>query len=207
MIANDAARALSLTDAVLTRALGVSSLSELPERLREEVQIDEGRRWLDVRVDPIQDRWGTLAGRLVVARDVTLQKELEDEREQLIDELQDALHKVVQLEGLLPICASCRKVRDDTGYWGNVEEYFRSRAPVEFTYGICPDCQVTLYPSTPWQPVVKVRLHSTSDASSRSALLLPHIQVVFSIVAPCPRDVSPHSSRCAAGLSPRTAKA
>jgi len=51
----------------------------------------------------------------VVARHVTVQKELEDEREQLIDELQDALREVVQLEGLLPICASCRKMRDDTG--------------------------------------------------------------------------------------------
>lgn len=86
-------------------------------------------------------------GRLVVARDVTFQKELEDERERLIDELQGALHKVVQLEGLLPICASCRKIRDDGGYWGNVEEYFGSRAPVAFTHGICPECQVKLYPS------------------------------------------------------------
>jgi len=147
MIANDAARALSLTDAGLASALGMSSLSELPQRLREEVQIDNGERWLDVHVDPVHDRWGAIAGRLVVARDVTVQKELEDEREQLIDELQDALRKVVQLEGLLPICASCRKVRDDTGYWGNVEEYFGNRAPVEFTHGICPDCQVKLYPS------------------------------------------------------------
>jgi hypothetical protein len=149
MIANDASRALSLTDTGLARALGLSSLSEVAERLRQEIQTDDGdtQRWLDVRVDPVRDRWGALAGRLVVARDVTPQKELEDEREQLIDELQGALHKVVQLEGLLPICASCRKVRDDTGFWGNVEEYFGSRAPVEFTHGICPDCQVKLYPS------------------------------------------------------------
>jgi hypothetical protein len=49
--------------------------------------------------------------------------------------------------GAPPICASCRKVRDDGGYWGNVEEYFGSRAPVEFTHGICPECQVKLYPS------------------------------------------------------------
>ena len=149
MIANDAARAMSVSDTTLADALGVSSLSELPERLRQEVEIDDGggQRWLDVRFDPVQDRWGALAGRLVVVRDVTLQKELEDERERLIDELQEALRTVVQLEGLLPICASCRKVRDDTGFWGNVEEYFGSRAPVEFTHGICPDCQTKLYPS------------------------------------------------------------
>lgn len=149
MIANDAARAMSLSETVLATALGLSSLGKLPERLREEVAISVGdtQRWLDVRIDPVQDRWGTLAGRLVVVRDVTLQKELADERERLIDELQDALHKVVQLEGLLPICASCRKVRDDTGYWGNVEDYFGRRAPVEFTHGICPDCETKLYPS------------------------------------------------------------
>jgi hypothetical protein len=94
-----------------------------------------------------RDRWGALAGRLVVARDITFQKALEDEREHLIDELQEALKKVVQLEGLLPIRASCRKVRDDGGYWGHVEEYFGSRAPVEFTHGICPECEQKLYPS------------------------------------------------------------
>ena len=149
ILANDAARALTLNETELAGALGLSSLRDGLEQLRTEVQIERGttRRWLDVRIDPVRDRWGTLAGRLVVARDVTFQKELEDERERLIDELQDALHKVVQLEGLLPICASCRRVRDDGGYWGHVEEYFGSRAPVEFTHAICPECQLRLYPS------------------------------------------------------------
>ncbi len=149
MIANDAARALALTQTDLAGALGVSSLGEVSKRLREEVQVTDGdtQRWLEVSIDPVHDRWGALAGRLVVARDVTLQKELEDEREQLIDELQDALRKVVRLEGLLPVCANCRKVRDDTGYWGNVEEYFGTRTTVEFTHGVCPDCQCKLYPS------------------------------------------------------------
>ena len=149
LIANDAARVSALNGPELAGALGLSSLRDAPERLRAEAQLESGvtPRWLDVRIDPIRDRWGALAGRLVVARDVTFQKELEDERERLIDELQDALRKVVRLEGLLPICASCRKVRDDSGYWGNVEEYVGRRAPVEFTHAICPECQVKLYPS------------------------------------------------------------
>lgn len=54
---------------------------------------------------------------------------------------------MVTLEGLLPICASCLKVRDDGGYWRNVEDYFSSRAPVEFTHGICPECSERLYPA------------------------------------------------------------
>ena len=148
MIANDAARALQLDGPWLAGALGLSSLGDAPEQWRAEAQIgsEPARQWLDVRIDPIRDRWGALAGRLVVARDVTLQKALEDEREHLIDELKGALKKVIQLEGLLPICASCRKVRDDGGYWGDVEEYFGSRAPVEFTHAICPECERKLYP-------------------------------------------------------------
>lgn len=149
MIANVAARALALSDTTLARALGLASLRDAPEQWRTEAQIDSGdtQRWLDVRFDPIRDRWGALAGRLVVARDVTFLKALEDEREYLIDDLQDALRKVGQLEGLLPICASCRKVRDDGGYWAHVEEYFGSRAALEFTHGICPECEQKLYPS------------------------------------------------------------
>jgi hypothetical protein len=133
----------------MARALGLPTLREMAEESHSEVQAESGgvRRWLDVRVVPIRDRWGALAGRLMVARDVTLQKELEDERERLIDDLQEALRKVTQLEGLLPICASCHKVRDDGGFWGDVEEYVASRAPVEFTHGICPECAQKLYPS------------------------------------------------------------
>jgi len=149
IIANEAARTLQLDGSTLAGALGVASLADVPEQWSAEAPVESGgvRRWLDVRIDPVRDRWGALAGRLVVARDVTFQKAFEDEREHLIDELQDALKKVVQLEGLLPICASCRKVRDDGGYWGHVEEYFGSRAPVEFTHAICPECVQKLYPT------------------------------------------------------------
>lgn len=150
IFANQTARqTLPLDEDALPRALGFPSLRDAPEQWRTETPVESGsaRRWLDVRLDPVRDRWGVLAGRLLVARDVTPQKNLEDERERLIDELQDALGKVTQLEGLLPICASCRKVRDDGGYWGHVEEYFSSRAPVEFTHAICPDCARKLYAS------------------------------------------------------------
>jgi PAS domain-containing protein len=149
LIANEAARTLQLDGPSLAAALGLASLGDVPAQWSAEVQLGTGgvRRWLDVRIDPVRDRWGTLAGRLVVARDVTLQKAFEDEREHLIDELREALKKVVQLEGLLPICASCRKVRDDGGYWGHVEEYFERRAPVEFTHAICPECVKKLYPT------------------------------------------------------------
>jgi AmiR/NasT family two-component response regulator len=61
-------------------------------------------------------------------------------------ELQAALAKVKTLSGLLPICASCKKIRDDQGYWHQVEVYIRDHSEVEFSHGICPDCAQKLYP-------------------------------------------------------------
>ncbi len=68
-----------------------------------------------------------------------------EEREQLIAELQAALDKVKLLSGFLPICASCKKIRDDNGYWQQIEAYIRDHSEAEFSHGICPDCAKKLY--------------------------------------------------------------
>ncbi len=68
------------------------------------------------------------------------------EKEQLITELQDALAKVKTLSGLLPICASCKKIRDDRGYWNRIEAYIGKHSDAQFSHGICPDCAKKLYP-------------------------------------------------------------
>ncbi len=73
-------------------------------------------------------------------------KEAEDERERLISELQDALAKVKTLGGLLPICASCKKIRDDNGYWKQIEEFIQTHSDAEFTHSFCPECVKNLYP-------------------------------------------------------------
>jgi transcriptional regulator with GAF, ATPase, and Fis domain len=70
----------------------------------------------------------------------------EKEREKLIKELKEALANVKTLRGLLPICSSCKKVRDDQGYWKRIESYIQSRSDAEFTHGICPECMEKLYP-------------------------------------------------------------
>jgi AmiR/NasT family two-component response regulator len=62
-------------------------------------------------------------------------------------ELQTALDQVKRLSGLLPICASCKKIRDDQGYWTEVEIYILEHSEADFTHGICPDCARRLYPS------------------------------------------------------------
>lgn len=69
----------------------------------------------------------------------------QDEKDRLIDELRDALAQVKRLSGLLPICASCKKVRDDKGYWHQVEIYIRERTDAEFSHGVCPDCAERMY--------------------------------------------------------------
>lgn len=63
------------------------------------------------------------------------------ERQQLIDELRIALIKINKLKGLIPICAYCRKIRDDGGFWDQFEEYLSKNSEVQFSHGICPECQ------------------------------------------------------------------
>ena len=69
-----------------------------------------------------------------------------EEREKLILELQDAIAKVKTLSGMLPICASCKKIRDDKGYWKQIEAYISEHSEALFTHGICPECTRKLYP-------------------------------------------------------------
>lgn len=73
-------------------------------------------------------------------------KRAETELAKLVVELQAALSKVKTLSGLLPICASCKKIRDDQGYWTQVEVYVREHSDADFTHSICPDCAARLYP-------------------------------------------------------------
>jgi CheY-like chemotaxis protein len=73
-------------------------------------------------------------------------RRLNAELETRNQELQEALIKVKTLSGLLPICASCKKIRDDQGYWQQVEVYIREHSDAEFSHGLCPDCARKLYP-------------------------------------------------------------
>jgi DNA-binding response OmpR family regulator len=69
-----------------------------------------------------------------------------DERDRFIYKLQQALSKVKTLSGLLPICSSCKKIRDDKGYWNQIEDYIRAHSPAHFSHSVCPECAKRLYP-------------------------------------------------------------
>jgi hypothetical protein len=79
-----------------------------------------------------------------IYRDITQRKRSEKEREELIEELQKAIAEVKTLSGLLPVCAWCKKVRDDKGYYHQLETYIAAHSGATFTHGICPDCLETM---------------------------------------------------------------
>ena len=83
------------------------------------------------------------------------------ERKRLSNDLKNALHEVRTLSGLLPICASCKKVRDDKGYWNQIESYIQEHSQAQFTHGLCPECLANLYPS------LKLNLTINPDAEPK----------------------------------------
>ena len=91
-----------------------------------------------------------MVGAVESARDITAIKRAEIEWERLITELQEALGNVKTLSRLLPICSSCRKVRDDEGYWNQIESYIRKNTEFDFTHGLCPECAEKLYGDQEW---------------------------------------------------------
>jgi PAS domain S-box-containing protein len=90
--------------------------------------------------------WAEDQAILVTLRDASDRIRAEREREKLIRELEDALEKIKSLRGLLPICAHCKKIRDDRGYWERVETYIEAHSLAEFSHGICPECARKYYP-------------------------------------------------------------
>lgn len=89
---------------------------------------------------------GENIGRVWSFRDITRSRLAEIERKELIDELQAALAEVKKLSGFLPICAHCKKIRDDRGYWSQLETYIQEHSEAEFSHGICPECLKRHYP-------------------------------------------------------------
>lgn len=79
-------------------------------------------------------------------QDQTERKKVEDERESLIVELRSALREIQTLSGLLPICSRCKKIRDDQGYWQQIEQYISAHSKAQFSHSICPVCARELYP-------------------------------------------------------------
>jgi len=112
-------------------------LAEIEFRI---VRRDGAVRWVALAFQPVYDGASRFLGTRGSNRDVTERKLAEAGREKLIGELRDALSQVKLLSGLIPICACCKKIRDDKGYWNQIESYIRDHSEANFSHGICPDC-------------------------------------------------------------------
>ena len=119
-----------------------AGLSEIEFRI---ICKDGSIKWIALAFMPVFDGT-TFLGTRGSNRDITERKQAETSREEMIVELQQALHNVKQLSGLIPICASCKKIRDDKGYWNQIEAYIKDHSDADFSHGICPDCMQQLYP-------------------------------------------------------------
>jgi len=85
-------------------------------------------------------------------KEIAARKQLEETRQKLLADLKEALARLKILGGLIPICANCKKVRDDQGYWKQIEGYIRDHSYASFSHGICPECMEKLYPGMGAKP-------------------------------------------------------
>lgn len=119
------------------------------KRESSELQIKDGT-WMLITVDPLYNDKGDMTGAVHIARDINKQVEFQDERELLLKELKNALAHVKKLSGLLPICAHCKKIRDDQGYWNQIDSYIEKHSEAKFSHGICQECADKLYKGESW---------------------------------------------------------
>lgn len=110
-----------------------------------------------------------LAGLLLAAaslrRQLRARQQIETERERLVSELQEALGNVRTLRGLIPICSSCKKIRNDAGDWTKLETYLRLHTDAEFSHGLCVDCLRNLYPDVSGEVEARVANQTPPTAS------------------------------------------
>ncbi|GAB4438744.1 MAG: hypothetical protein OHK0040_10250 [bacterium] len=105
---------------------------------RESIELELKGRWYNFSIDPIVEN-DEVVGAVHLFNDIT-------ELKNKIEELKKALDEIELLSGLIPICANCKKIRNDEGYWERLDEYFTKHSNILFSHGICPDCAKKLYP-------------------------------------------------------------
>ena len=127
----------------------LSEVRQVPGKRSTELRIvPRGGGPIDVAIDAVM-LWGHDASvdlLQVALVDVTERRRAEAEQRRLVSELEASLADVKRLSGLLPICASCKRIRDDGGYWQQVESYISGHSEAEFSHGLCPECANRLYP-------------------------------------------------------------
>ncbi|MDX9897017.1 MAG: PAS domain-containing protein [Desulfofustis sp.] len=105
-----------------------------------------GKQWFEAHISPIATTPGEQPLVVWIAFNITRLQAALAEKEALIDKLQNAIKEIKTLRGILPICAHCKKIRDDHGYWQRLETYLKNHSEADLSHGICPDCLKKHYP-------------------------------------------------------------
>ena len=95
---------------------------------------------------PMKDDEGKTIAIVEYVRDITVKKRSDEQQQKLINELNKALSEIKTLQGILPLCSYCKKIRDDKGYWEKVDVYIHKNTDADISHGICPDCLKEHFP-------------------------------------------------------------
>ncbi|MCJ7716584.1 MAG: hypothetical protein MUO54_08695, partial [Anaerolineales bacterium] len=97
-------------------------------------------------MSPIWKKSDQATRHIAVVEDISERKQVEEQRNKLISDLEKALSEVKTLRGFFPICSYCKNIRNDKGYWDKIESYLHKHSNAEFSHGICPECAKKYYP-------------------------------------------------------------
>ncbi len=132
---------------LFSRHLREGSEKDMPLSIEFRITTKGGEiRWIGHVCQLVRNGKGYNLGRRVSNRDITERKKAEELREKLIIDLQDAANKIKTLSGYLPICSSCKKIRNENGCWSELEVFISNHSDAEFSHSLCEDCAKKLYP-------------------------------------------------------------
>ena len=122
----------------------LTMIGDTQQTITEESPVILNGKQVSLIIIPVKDEENSSI--VVILNDITERKQAEEALLEEKERLKDALDKVRTLSGMFPICASCKKIRDDKGYWNQIEVYIKDHSEAEFSHGICPECEKKLYP-------------------------------------------------------------
>lgn len=121
-----------------------------PVEIEETVPVGDGMHtFLSVKY-PLIGKDNRVYGICGISTDINDRKKAERDKEHLIVQLQNAITEIKILKGIIPICAGCKKIRDDKGYWNLLENYIEAHSDAAFSHGMCPECSDKAYGNEPW---------------------------------------------------------
>ena len=120
------------------------------EEIEVRVPLPSGDTYYLTTVKPILNDAGAVDTVICTSKNITQRKLAEIELQKEHDRLLRALEQIKTLSGMLPICAACKRIRDDQGYWNRIETYLQKHSDAEVSHGLCPDCMEKMYGDQDW---------------------------------------------------------